>query len=415
MKTFTEPARKIPVYAEVDVVVIGGGPAGAAAAIAGARQGADTLLIEKQGCLGGSLTASLRGVISGFRSQRHPDAFQAVRGMPREIIYELQRIDGIGKSPHEQQEFDIAAGQLSFSYAVDTEKLKLILLRMAENALCDILLHTYATAPIMADNRVAGVIVENRSGRQAIFAKVVIDCSDDGEIAFRAGALPRDIIANDRQGQGPHLMYKVAGFQAGESLPVPAVLTKGSMVIAGPEAPLAGSSAFELTRAEIDARTRVLNHFDELRREYPALAGACLVETASRLATRRMRYVFGEHVITEHDALSGARFSDVIAISAAPIPNWYGSVRFLDHDGFDVPYRSLLPRNTYGLLVAGKGISAEQAPYESLSSAACMMAIGQAAGTAAALAAHKNILPRQINVAHLQELLTTQGAQLRHS
>ena len=414
MKMFTEPARKIPVYAEVDVAVIGGGPAGAIAAIAAARQGADTLLVERQGYLGGGLTASLNGVINGFRNQKEPNAAQTVRGIAREIVLELQRMDGLGKSPFEQQDFDLFSGQLSYSYAVDTEKLKLVLLRMAENALCDVLLHTYATAPIVTDNRVQGIIVENRSGRQAIFAKVVVDCSDDAEIAYRAGAFCRDIARSDPAEPGPHLMYKVSGFRHEESYPFPGILMKGSLLISGPAASSSGSSAHDVSRAEIETRTRVLSHFEELRRAHPPLAGASVVETPPCLGTRRTRFVQGEHVLTEHDALSGARFSDVIAISSSPITQFYGAVRYLKHDGFDVPFRCLIPKNVDNMLIAGRCISSEQPAYESLSSVACMMAIGQAAGTAAALAAHKDILPRQISVAQLQETLVVQGAQLRH-
>ena len=415
MKMYNEPARRIPVYAEVDVVVVGGGAAGAIAAIAAARQGADTLLVEKQGCLGGSLTASLKGVINGFRNQRQPNASQSIRGIPREIIYELQRMDGLGTGPFDQQEFDLSTGQLSYSYVVDTEKLKLVLLKMAENALCDVLLHTYAVAPILGPNSsVQGVIIENRSGRQAVFGKVVVDCSDEAEIAYRAGAAFHSIAANNKPGGEPHLMYKVAGFRTEDAAAFPGILTKGSLVVTGPASSTCGTSAFHVSRAEIETRTKVLNHFEELRRDYPALAAASVVETASALGVMRTRYVQGEHVLTEHDALSGARFSDVVAISSAPIANWYGPVKYLDHDGFDVPFRCLIPRSVLGLIVAGRCISSEQAPYESLSSAACTMAIGQAAGTAASLTAHRNILPRQINVAQLQELLAAQGAQLRH-
>jgi len=411
MKTYVEPSRRIPIYAEVDVVVIGGGSAGAAAAIAAARHGADTLLIEQQGFLGGRVTASLLGVISGFRNPKLPAASNTVRGIAAEVIAELRKMDGLGRSPCEQQDFDPASGQLNYSYAVDTEKLKLLLIRMAEQAQCDFLLHTFAACPIVAADRVQGVMIENKSGRQAIFARVVVDCTDNADVAFRAGAVCHSDLPDDSFSRKPQLMYKLAGNMP-DDLRFPGVMTKGTMLVSGPLATISGASASDISRAEIETRTQVLDHLDELKRSNPALQFAYLVETPPCLALRRTRYIQGQYMLTEQDALSGARFSDAVAISSSPIAHQCGAEVFLEHEGFDVPYRCLVPNNLNGLLVAGRGISSQHSPYESLRAPACAMAIGQAAGVAAAIAADKNLSPRQIEVADVRQTLIQQGARL---
>jgi len=159
----------------------------------------------------------------------------------------------------------------------------------------------------------------------------------------------------------------------------------------------------------------VLDHFERIKQGHHLLENAFVVETPPSLGFTRTRYVQGEYTLTEDDALNGARFPDAVAVSAAPISHYYPSVKYLRHEGFDVPYRCLLPVSADALLVAGHSISCEPQPYESLSSAACLMATGQAAGTAAAIAADRNILPRQINVIELQQTLLRHGAVLRRS
>lgn len=415
MKTFFEPGKHIPVYAEVDVLVVGGGPAGSVAAISAARLGADTLLVERQAYLGGSLTASLMGIISGFRNQKPPNALQAVRGIPQEIILQLHQMDGLAASPHDQEHFELSHAQLSYSYAVDVEKLKVLMMKMADDSRCDVLLHTLAAAPIAESGRVLGVIVENRSGRQAIFAKVVVDCTSDADIAFGAGAICQNTPEPPAGRAAPKLMYKVAGFRPVAGYRFPGVLMGGSLLVPGPAVMAAGTGAGELSRCEMHARTEVLDHFERLRQAHPLLEHAFVVETPPSMGFGRNRYVQCEYTLTEDDALNGARFPDTAAISAAPIRHYYGSVKYLEHEGFDVPYRCMLPVTIDGLLVAGRCISCEPQPYESLNSKACIMAMGQAAGAAAALAADRGILPRQVNVIELQQTLLKNGAELRRA
>jgi len=413
MKMFTEQARRLPVYAEVDVLIIGGGPAGTAAALSAARAGADTLLVERQAYLGGSVADSLKGMINGFRNPRRPNLLQSVRGIPQEIILKLNRMNGVAPAPVEQDQFELSMGQLSYAYSVDVEKLKVLLMQLLEEAQCDVLLHTYAATAIVENGRVNGVIVENKSGRQAILASTVIDCTGDADIAYRAGAICQNLPGTAPAGSRPMLMYKVAGFNIEASAPIPGFVVNGALLVDGPSVSIRGATANEVSRGEVEARIHLFDHFEQLRQKYPGLRNAFVSESAPCLDFSRIRYVQGEYTLTERDALGGSRFPDVIAISSAPIQSYYGTPRHFEHEGFDVPYRCMLPLRVNGLLVAGASLSCEPQPSESISSGACLMAIGQAAGTAAALATAKNILPRQINVIELQHSLLKQGAELR--
>ena len=133
MKTYPEPAREIPITRQVDVIVVGGGPAGLAAAVASARNGSKTVLVEQFGYLGGTATASLMACINGFRNQVEPDSTQVVRGIAEEIVLQLKAIDGLGKSPYPQKAYPTQPGQLEYSYAINTEKFKYVTLKMCED------------------------------------------------------------------------------------------------------------------------------------------------------------------------------------------------------------------------------------------------------------------------------------------
>jgi len=412
MKMFTEQAKRFPVYAEVDVLVIGGGPAGNAAALAAARAGADTLLVERHAYLGGSVADSLQGMINGFRNPHRPNLVQTVRGIPQEIVLRLNRMNGLRPAPVQQDQFELPLGQLNYAYSADVEKLKVLLMQLMDESQCDVLLHTYATAAIVENGRINGAIIENKSGRQAILATTVIDCTGDADIAYRAGAICQNLPRSASAGSRP-MMYKVNGFHIDAGAAMPGVMFNGSLVINGPSVSIHGITANDVSRGEIEARTRVLDHFEHLRQQYPGLKNAFVSETAPCLEFNRIRYIQGEYTLTERDALHGTRFPDVIAISSAPIQSYYPAPRHLEHEGFDIPYRCLLPLRVSGLIVAGPSISCEPQPSESIGASACLMAIGQAAGSAAALATARSILPRQVNAIELQQMLLKQGAELR--
>lgn len=414
MKEYLEPARAIPVHAETDVVVVGGGPAGFCAAIAAARCGAKTLLIERFAYAGGTATASLMGNINGYRNQKKPDTTQTVKGIAAEVIFALRDIDGLGVSPYEQDEYDMDRGELSYSYAVDTEKLKFVCLRMLVEAGVDLLFHTVAVDVIMDGDKLKGVIIENKSGRQAVFAGVVVDASGDADIAARAGVPFWQVKKDEAPRMNDNLMYKICcpSVTAGQKLP--GVVVGKTAILWGPGGiVMDGCNASELSAAEVEVRQKVYEHFEEMKTKVPAFQDALIVETAPMIGIRQTRFVEGEYKITADDAINGTRFDDVVAISSCPIIHYYGYRRYLEHEGYDIPYRSLVPKNVDNLLVAGRCISSEQQPYESHRAMAPIMAIGHAAGVAASLASNSKVAPRVLDVKTVQTTLIEQGAELR--
>ncbi|MFX0102345.1 MAG: FAD-dependent oxidoreductase [Candidatus Hodarchaeota archaeon] len=411
MKKFLEPAKEIDVLGEYDVIIVGGGCAGLAAAMASGRNGARTLLIEQFGYLGGTATASLMNNINGFRNQVEPDGIQTIKGIAQEIILELHAIDGLGVSPYPQKEYDITKGELSYSYCIDPEKFKFVTLNLVTESGVDILFHTYFSDVIMERNVLKGIIVENKSGRGAIFSKIFVDATGDGDVSARAGA-----PFWESSEQTPHLtdglMYKISsvgdanfhGCKFGDSV-----------VVWGPAFVWGQNDAKKISEAEIDTRLEVYEHFKDILKNNPRLkeSGAYVSETPPLIGIRQTRFIEGEYKLTADDAISGCRFDDVVTISSCPIIHYYGYRRYLEHEGYDIPYRCLVPRNVENLLVAGRCISSEQQPYESHRAMAPILAIGEAAGTAAALCAKTARTPRELDVSSLQETLLKQGVELR--
>ncbi len=415
MKNYHEQARDIPVYGEYDVIIVGGGCAGLTAAIASARNGASTLLIERFGYLGGTATASLMANINAFRNQKEPDYLQTTKGIGAEIMVEMHKIDGLGQSSYKQKEkYNIEEGELAYSYAIDPEKFKYITLKMVHEAGAEILFHTYFTDVIKEDTQVKGIIVENKSGRSAIFADVIIDTSGDADVAYKAGCPFWQVKHDEDKRLGDGLMYRITGFpEETDSGPIHGSIAGKCMTIWGPAAPLLnGADAAELTEEEIKTRLEIYDHLEKLKKDRPELKDAEIVDTGPLIGVRQTRFIEGKYKLTAEEALAGKQFDDVIAVCASPIIHYYGYRRFLEHEGFDIPYRCLLPQEIKGLLVAGRCISSDQPTYESYRAMAPIMSIGEAAGTAAAIATEDNVLPEKININKLQKTLIDQGAEL---
>lgn len=413
MQTYTEPTRQIPVVRDVDVIVVGGGPAGLVSAIAAARNGAKTVLVERFGYLGGTATASLMACINGFRNQVEPDSTQTVRGIAEEIVLNLKAMDGLGKSPYPQKIYPTEPGQMEYSYAIDTEKFKYVTLKMCVDAGVDLWFHTWFAESIVEDGVLKGIIVENKSGRQAMLARVVVDASGDGDVAARAGAPFWQTKADESPRLNDALMYRI---QFGKTRPAaPFACDFGSnAVVWGPgAAPISGVDAEALSQAEVNTRLRVYEDFTAKQAKNPELLDARVIETPPLLGIRQTRFIEGEYKLTAEDAIEGHRFDDVVAISSCAIIHYYGYRRYLEHEGYDIPYRCLVPKRIENLLIAGRCISSEQQPYESHRAMIPMMAIGQASGTAAALASRQNTAPRRLDVTALQETLEGQGAVAR--
>ena len=408
--TYTEPTRETPVARDVDVLVVGGRPAGLVAAIASARSGARTVLVERFGYLGGTATASLMACVNGFRNQVEPDATQTVRGIAEEIILALKELGGLGKSPYPQKSYPTEPGRLEYSYAIDTELLKYTVLRMCVEAGVDLMFHTWFSDAIVECGTVRGVVVESKSGRRALMARVTVDASGDGDVAARAGAPFWQVRHDEARRLHDGLMYRI-GFGSQRPSGTFACDFGTTAVVWGPGVgPVDGTNADELSKAEVDARLRVLDDLAAKQREHPELADARVLETPPLLGIRQTRFIEGEYKLTAADATEGRRFDDSVAVSSCPIIHYYGYRRYLAHEGYDIPYGCLVPKAVEGLLVAGRCISSEQQPYESHRAMAPVMAIGQAAGAAAALCAARGARPRDADVPELRRRLMEQRA-----
>ena len=463
-----EPEKKIPVLMKVDVTVAGAGPAGFAAAISAARTGAKVLLVEESNYVGG-LMACLP--ILGHCNYAGE---QMIFGIAQELVDNLVQI---GASPGLVRD-----PRLGSIVPVDSEMLKVVTQKMVEEAGVKLLFHTYAVAPIMDGNRVKGIIVENKSGRQAILSNVVIDATGDGDIAARAGA---SFEIKDRdQIQPGTLMFRMdhvnvdkirlavaenpenARLIPGHNDMYPDVvayfLKAKKFVIDGfvsqlkearkngdipPDFPMEwviivtqprddevainmamatgfhSIDAMDLTRAEIEARKRIPVVVNFLKKYIPGFENAQLIASHNIIGVRESRRIIGDYTLTEEDVMQNKRFPDGVAIGTW-VPAWghhpKGKIWRLEErkfpkeavKGFEVPYRCLLPRGLEGILVAGRCISVTGWAQNSIRVMAPIMSIGQAAGTAAALAAKEGVTPRKVDVSRIREALVKQGVRL---
>ena len=401
-----------PIADRYQVIVAGGGPSGFIAALAAVRSGAKTLLIERYPFLGGTGTAGLMTSYNGFRNQRPPEALQTVKGIPAEYIAALVREGGLcddegNANTYPQPAHDIKNGDLMFSIGFDAEVAKIVMLQMIQKEGVSLLLHSWICGPLLDGLRVTGVLTESKSGRRAFAADIVVDATGDGDIAARAGAPfmgPSD--KGDRMGMS--LMYRVGGAPAGLS----GIRIGDKVVRWGPGFMGDGLDADILTKAEVESRLKLWEQFKKMRLE-PGMGGLSLLQTSTGIAVRETRRILGEVTVTERDAMRGTRFPDVIAISSNPMPSYHDKRFFFEHEGFDIPYRALVPQKVEGLVLTGRCISCEQAPFQSARSMAPAMAVGHASGCAAALAARNGVPPRKLPVKELQALLLRQKAELR--
>lgn len=413
METILEKARELKVYGHYDVVVVGGGCAGFPAAISAARNGAKTLIIERFPFFGGTATASLMANIVGFRNQVEPDYLQTTKGIGEELMLNLIEAGG---AVHSRNAYPSAIrtdkkGDLSYNYAFDTEKFKYIVLKMVKESGADILFHTYFSDVVMSEDQVQGVIIENKSGRQAVLAKTVIDASGDGDVAYRAGVPYWQTKKDEAPRLNDCLMYKIKGFPADTK--APGCLFEDTMVVWGPTpGPMNCADADELTKSEIAVRLAVYDDLEKKKAAREDLGSARIVDTGTLIGIRQTRFFEGEYKITGEDVLEGRRFDDVIAMAANPVINYYGYRRFLTHEGYQIPYRAIVPKKIDNLLVVGRCMSSDQIAYESWRAMAHILAIGEAAGVAAAQSAKDGTSVRNVNIKAVQERLLKQGAEI---
>lgn len=410
MKTIREPEIELPVVAEREVVVVGGGPGGIMAALAAARTGAETLLIERYGFLGGMATAGLMASFNGFRNEHPPDHVQTVRGLAQELVDRLREAGGACGCTAHGHFGVLKPGECPYAVSFDPEVLKVVALEMLQEAGVELMLHTWFSDALAAAAEVSAVIVETKSGRQAVRGRIHVDATGDGDLPARAGARFELVERTGERMMPMTLMYRVTGMPE----PTPderRLWINGITTRWGPGVgEVDGSDATDLTAAEVKARRALRDHVAKLREEFPDVQ---LVETAATIGVRETRRIVGLYTITEDDALTGRPQPDSIAVSSNPVPGYYGKRRFFDHLGFEIPYRSLVPPDLDNVLLAGRCISAWQPAFQSARSMAPNMAISQASGTAAAMCVAADCRPADLDVVALQARLEADGAVVR--
>ena len=405
----------IPISAQVDVLVVGGGPAGFAAAVAAARSGVKTLLVERYGFLGGMATA---GLVNPFMVSRIEGELN-LQGIFGEVIDRLN-------AENAAQEGELF-GQPHIVF--DSEILKSILQEMVKESGAKPILHSLATGVILKDNILKGIAIENKSGQQRILSKVIIDATGDGDIAFMAGVPCETGRKEDGLAQPMTLNFRVGGVDTSrmpsrdeinrlyikakkdkefscprEKLLWFETIRAGELHFNTTRVPKRdGTKVEDLTAAELEARQQVMGLVRFLKNRVPGFENSYLLSTAAQIGVRETRRIKGEYVLTKDNILCGQKFEDAVARASYPIdihnPEGEGTIFQPLPEGvyYEIPYRCLVPQKIDNLLVAGRPISVT---HEALSSTRVMptcMATGEAAGTAAAISAKKNIIPRKID------------------
>jgi ribulose 1,5-bisphosphate synthetase/thiazole synthase len=426
-----QPEREVPVAADIDVLVVGGGSAGWAAATAAARHGCRTLLIEQYGFLGGMMTAAGVGCICGcYTCAPGSTRRQIVFGLCGELMRRLEERGAGFKHLHRFQ--------------VDHHHAKVVLDDLILSAGVRPLYHTLCVDALTDGGAIRGVVVENKAGRQAVLARVVIDATGDGDVAMRAGVPFEKGDAGGRL-QGPTYIFDMAGVdldRANEALPrIRTLMEEGIRSgewslprVSGSFSPLPrpgtvhanmtrvylidATDPDSLTRADVEGRRLALLYAAFLRTRVPGFERAYVAGLPPQIGIRETRRIMGEHVLTADDVLGARTFHDGICLASWPIelhdPAGPDTVRrHLEGDQtYQIPYRSLVPLRIEQLLVAGRCFSSTREGNGSARVMAYAMAMGQAAGTAAALALEAGVTVRRVSPAALRADLERQGVLL---
>jgi len=440
MRTITEPARQIPLYGEYEVVVLGGGPAGIAAAVAAARAGRRTLLIERYGFLGGMGTAAGVTNFCGLHANVHGEMHRVVQGIASELLDRIDRAGGLN-APH------LILGKI-LAQAYDTAAYKIAADDLLAAHKVDILFHALGAGVAMHDEtRINALFVETKAGRRAVRADLFIDCSGDGDLAAWAGAA---FEVGDNAGGMlyPSMMFRLNGIdpeKAGEAWrTIPELMEKAEAAgthrfprkaaIVRPQRSqiewrvnftqlaredgkaINGLEPDELTRGEIDGRRQAVKAFEFLR-TVPGFEKSYIVDLPPQLGIRETRRIVGGYMLSGEDVLGCASFDDSIGVNGWPMEQHVaGDVIFKfppipQSRGFnELPYRMLTPEGLDNLLVAGRCASMTHDGQSAARVSGACFAMGEAAGTAAALALSGNTAPREIAVERLQQQLKEQGA-----
>ncbi len=436
--TVREAARDIPVHAECDVLVVGGGPAGTAAAVAAARLGARTILLERHNHLGGLSTG---GLVVWIDRMTGWDGSLLIRGFAEELLARLPA-DAVAGPPRDAWGSRDAAtaawwalrtaafhGTVTHSPTVCPEHLKAASLELCAEAGVEMLFHAWGAEPILRDGAVSGAIFESKQGRRAVLAKVTVDGTGDGDLYARAGAAfaadvdERDIhhCMNTAWTWGGVDMPRYLAWRAEKPDEFSEFMRRGKEAVGffdkafaswrddvalfmGPR--LAGYSAVmvdDLAAVEVISHRLMFRHLDRYRAECPGFAGAFPMLSAPQLGVRHARRLAGVTPVTR--AWWDGRISaEEIGVSPSLAPSFAP---------VSVPYGAIVPVALDGLLAPGRHLACDATSHSFLREIPQCWLTGQAAGVAAALAAGRGVAPRALPVGDIQAALAKQGAFLR--
>ena len=419
----------------VDVLVCGGGMAGTVAAVAAARAGARVLLIERWGFLGGSATAGAVGQFVGWETAA---GRQIIQGLAEEVVQRLEWRGGSGGHTR----FIMSTGHPMDQVSYDPERLKLVLDEMAAEAGVHLLFHATVLDVVRQGSAIAVVTALTKAGPLVVRPRMVIDASGDLDVLHRAGAefLP---LEPDEAPQPATMMFRFGPidfdrFGALTSAELQELCRRGVESGALARAALHQSRVpgtddgwfnvsrvsldatdpFALSAGEVEGRRQAFAAADFLSAHVPGCERGRLVALAAQLGIRESRRMRGDFVLTADDLRAERRFPDAIAVAAYPMdihPAKGTGLHFEtlgDDRSYEIPYRCLIPAGLDNALVAGRGISASHGAHASTRVMPTTMAVGQAAGTAAALACAGNGGVRQVDGAQLRERLRRDGAYL---
>ncbi|MBN8754666.1 MULTISPECIES: FAD-dependent oxidoreductase [Variovorax] len=438
----TEPARETPVHERCDVLVLGAGPSGVAAAVAAARGGARVVLLERYNHLGGLSTG---GLVIWIDRMTDWSGGHVIHGLAAEIMDRLgrsaqpavagpRREDWGSRDSAKADYWSLRTaafhGVVTHSPTIDPEMLKGVYHQMVREAGVDLILHGWMVAPIAEEGRVKGAVFESKQGRRAILANVVVDTTGEGDLYAAAGAAyASDIDAHDIH-HCINTSWLFAGvdmrrwldFRAHEPQAYSALLARGRETLGSFEKPIvswrddvatflgprkSGFSALdvdEMTQVEWESRKSMAEHLAFYRAHAPGFENAWVMLMAPQIGTRHGRRLVGVKSVRRGAWDEGAVEPDEIGISPSPSPKF---------PNISVPYGALVPEKLDGVLAAGKHISCDTNSHGFMREIPQCWLTGQAAGTAAALAADSGVLPRDVDVKRLQALLMAQGVPLR--